>query len=178
MFFFFCLRNQVLQDNVNNMNITNGQAWKNTQKESEKKLCAFFQLNQTALSIVNLTYYTKMVGNLLRKAEAGLNKKKKRNTAFPSHIYENKSKLMLFLFLPQEPHFLTVLRLTTSLSECVARHCTQNNTLWLHSLVGLAKLPQNFWCRALSHCCGIDWSTAIWAGGTHIGLKSHAWVCK
>lgn len=39
---------------------------------------------------------------------------------------------------------MTVLRLTASLSKCVASLCTQNNTLWLDSLVGLDKASAEF----------------------------------
>lgn len=119
---------------------------KYTERKGGKNPYAFFWSNQVALSVINLTYYTMMVGNLLRKAEAGL---RKGNTAVPSHIYKNKSKLILFFFLPWVPHFLTVLRLTTSLSKCVAGLCTQNNTLWLHSLVGLDKAFAEFLMQSI-----------------------------
>lgn len=105
-----------------------------------------------ALSVIVLTYYTMMVGNLLRKAEAGLTK---GNTAFPSHLYiKTKASWYYFLFLPQVPHFLTMLRLTTSLSKCVASLCTQNNTLWLHSLVGLDKASAEF---LMQHIIMLPW---------------------
>jgi len=58
------------------------------QKKREKTLYAFFQSNQVALSDINLTYYTMMVGNLLRKVEVGL---RKGNTTFPSHIKTKES---------------------------------------------------------------------------------------
>lgn len=106
-----------------------------------------FLSNQVALLVINLTYYITVVGILLRKVEAGI---RKGNTALPSCKYTNKSKLIsFFLFLPQVPQSLTVLRLTTSLSKRVVNLCTQNNTLWFHSLVVLDKASAEFLMQSI-----------------------------
>lgn len=62
----------------------------------------------------------------------------------PAIDTKTKSRWYYFLFFPEAPHLVTVLRLTTSLSKRVASLCTQNNTLWLHSLVGLDKASAEF----------------------------------
>lgn len=49
-------------------------------RQGGKKYTNFLS-NQVALSVINLTYYITVVGNLLRKAEAGI---RKGNTASPS----------------------------------------------------------------------------------------------
>lgn len=46
-------------------------------------------------------------------------------------------------------HILTVLRLTTSLSKRVVSLCTQNNTLWFYSLVGLEKASAEFLMQSI-----------------------------
>lgn len=69
-----------------------GQPSKSTQKEKKKKCVSSSSQTKWHSCSINLTYYTMSVGNLLRKAEAGL---RKGNTAFPSHIYKNKSKMIL-----------------------------------------------------------------------------------
>lgn len=65
------------------------------EREGRKYANIVFLSNQVALSVINLTYYITVVGNLLRKAEAGI---RKGNTALPSRKYKNKSKLMLFFY--------------------------------------------------------------------------------
>lgn len=98
--------------------------------------------NKAALSVINLICCTMLMENMLMRAEAVW---RKANFAFPSHRCKNKSKVILLLFFfPRAQHLVTVLRLTTSLSKRVASLCTQNNTLWLHSLVGLDKASAEF----------------------------------
>lgn len=67
----------------------------------------------------------------------------------PGIYIKTKASWYYFLFLPQVPYFLAVLRLITSLSKCVASLCTQNNTLWLHSLVALDKASAEFLMQSI-----------------------------